>query len=80
MAMKQTVIASAECAAAVKAEIGKELFAAGSALEFIKLVSQLLANSEQRQIIGCTARHRVLADYSWDAHLSAIDRYIAGEP
>lgn len=80
MAMAQTVVASTECAAAVNAKIGKELLTAGNAMEYITQVSTLLASPEQRREIGQAARQRVLADYSWDAHLNAMDRYISVQP
>lgn len=80
MAMEQAVVASSECAAAVNAENGTELLTASTASEFIEQVSRLLANPEQTHAIGQAARQRVVSDYSWEAHLRAIDRYISVQP
>ena len=76
MAMERPVIASAECAAAVDAEKGTELLTAITATEFITAIDTQLANPEIAIQIGHAARARVIARYSWEAHMSHIDRYL----
>jgi sugar transferase (PEP-CTERM/EpsH1 system associated) len=76
MAMGRPVIATTECAAAVDAKIGAELLAASTASEFIAEIDKQLTNPETANAIGQAARARVVARYSWDAHLSGIDPYL----
>ena len=76
MAMERPVIASAECAAAVDAVKGSEVLTATSAAEFITAIDTQLANPELAIQIGHAARARVIARYSWEAHMSHIDRYL----
>ena len=81
MSMERPVIASSECAGGVDAEKGKELLTASTADEFIEQILALLGDNERSNAIGLAARRRVVANYSWEAHLSAIDNYLApGEP
>lgn len=77
MAMERPVIASAECGAAVDAEKDTELLAASSADDFIRAIDKQLANPEAAMAIGQAARARVVARYSWDAHMSRIDPYLS---
>ena len=77
MAMARPVVASTECAAAVDAKIGQELQTATTPADFVREITGLLADGERRQRIGNAARHKVLARYSWEAHLGGIDQYIA---
>ncbi|PKO89926.1 MAG: sugar transferase [Betaproteobacteria bacterium HGW-Betaproteobacteria-10] len=76
MAMERPVIATAECAAAVDAEKGTELITATRASEFIEAIETQLANPEAAIAIGQAARARVVTRYSWEAHMSHIDRYL----
>lgn len=76
MAMERPVIATTECAAAVDAKIDSELLAAATASEFIAEIDKQLTNPEAANAIGLAARARVVARYSWDAHLSGIDPYL----
>ena len=76
MAMQRPVIASADCAAAVDAEKGTELITASTASEFIEAIESQLAHPETAIHIGQAARARVVARYSWEAHMSHIDRYL----
>src|SRR5574343_73983 len=76
MAMAKPVIASTECAAAVEAEFGQELLTATTPAEFIDEIDKLLQDTERCTRVGKAARHRVQSRYSWDAHLSGMDRYI----
>jgi len=76
MAMARPIIAAAKCAAAVDAEIGKELIAASSPAEYLAAIQYLLANPEAGTTMGHLARARVVVRYSWDAHMSVIDPYL----
>ncbi|WP_153147918.1 TIGR03087 family PEP-CTERM/XrtA system glycosyltransferase [Dechloromonas sp. H13] len=77
MAMARPVVASAECAAAVDAVVGQELLTATSPDEYRAHIGHLLENPETGAEIGRAARQRVIARYSWEAHMAGIDRYIA---
>jgi sugar transferase (PEP-CTERM/EpsH1 system associated) len=76
MAMSRPVIASAECATAVNAEIGTELLTAASPAEYLAELGRVFDSAEAAVSIGQAARRRVVEHYSWDAHLAAIDRYL----
>lgn len=76
MAMAKPVIASTECAGAVDAILGQELLTASTSSDFIAEIEVLLQDSERSRRIGEAARQRVLARYSWDAHLNGMDQYL----
>ncbi len=76
MAMARPVVASSECAAAVDAAAGKELLTAVSPGDFTETIEALLGDSGRCRDIGAAARRRVLARYSWEAHLAGIDQYL----
>ncbi len=42
-------------------------------------ISALLKSPARTLAIGRAGRERVLANYSWDAHLAGIDRYLGGK-
>jgi polysaccharide biosynthesis protein PslH len=73
MAMERPVIATTDCAAAVDAEKGTELVTATTATEFIAAIDFQLNNPESAIAVGQAARARVVARYSWEAHMSHID-------
>ncbi|NWG32031.1 MAG: TIGR03087 family PEP-CTERM/XrtA system glycosyltransferase [Rhodocyclaceae bacterium] len=77
MAMARPVVASAACAAPIAAERGTELLAAEMAADYVAQIGSLLADPARADDIGRAARRRVLASYSWDAHLATIDRHLA---
>lgn len=76
MAMGKAVVASTECAGAIDAVIGEELLQASTPEDYIAAVEELLLTPERAKNIGHLARERVLAHYSWEAHLRGIDRYL----
>jgi sugar transferase (PEP-CTERM/EpsH1 system associated) len=76
MAMARPVVASAACAGAVDAAQGSDFLAAADADEFIARITDLLGDHERAECIGHAARRRVLASYSWEAHLARIDAYL----
>ena len=84
MAMERPVIAASECAGPVDATPGSELLTADSAEEFVSAIDTQLANPSSAAAIGRAARARVIARYSWEAHMSRIDPYLmtqlAGTP
>jgi polysaccharide biosynthesis protein PslH len=80
MAMGRPVIAASECAEAIGAEPGTELLTALDAEAFVRQLDALLRDPQRAAAIGAAGRQRVLRDYSWDAHLSAIDHHLSGLP
>lgn len=76
MAMARPVVASAACAGPIAATPGEELLAAESVDAYLERIESLLADPVHADNIGRAARRRVLASYSWDAHLALIDRYL----
>lgn len=76
MAMARPVVASAACAAPVAAAPGAELLSAAGPEDYCDAIARLLADPVHADNIGRAARRRVLASYSWDAHLSLIDRHL----
>ena len=79
MAMARAVVAADSCAGALDAVSGRDLLAAGSAEDYVREVSAMLENPERAMTMGVAARERVLARYSWDAHLAGFDPYLAGK-
>ncbi|PKO35752.1 MAG: sugar transferase [Betaproteobacteria bacterium HGW-Betaproteobacteria-7] len=76
MAMERPVIAARECASPVDATPGSELLTADSADEFVSAIDAQLTDPASAAAIGRAARARVIARYSWEAHMSRIDPYI----
>ena len=76
MAMARPVVASAACAGPIAAERGQELLAAETVADYVARIESLLADRAQADNIGMAARRRVLESFSWDAHLSLIDRHL----
>lgn len=76
MAMAKAVVATAECAQAIGARDGVEMFPAADAAAFVEQVHALLADPARAAAAGTAARAKVLASFSWDAHLSGIDRHL----
>lgn len=76
MAMARPVVASSECAGAVDADFDLELKTATTPADFISEINALLQDPERCASIGEAARQRVIARYSWEAHLGSIDQYL----
>ena len=76
MAMGRPVVASTSCAAPIDAVVGSELLAAGDAAGFAAAVSALLSTPARAAEVGAAARQCVLQRYSWQSHLSRIERHI----
>jgi glycosyltransferase involved in cell wall biosynthesis len=77
MAMARPVVASRACAEAIGAEEGSELLSATEAPEFVAKINALLGAPQRALAVGRAGRQRVIKDYSWSAHLSGIDHYLA---
>jgi sugar transferase (PEP-CTERM/EpsH1 system associated) len=78
MAMARPVVASSACAGPIDAVVGEELLAAAGVEDYLAHLESLLGDRDRAAAIGQAARRRVLAAYSWDAHLEAIDRHLEG--
>jgi len=76
MSMGRPVIASAECATPIDAVAERDFLTAGGIDDFVAQAGALLRAPERAAAIGAAGRKRVLERYSWDAHLSTIDRHI----
>ncbi|MBK7674454.1 MAG: TIGR03087 family PEP-CTERM/XrtA system glycosyltransferase [Candidatus Accumulibacter sp.] len=76
MAMAMPVVASQECATAIDAIPERDFLTAGTISQFVSQVESILREPGRALSIGTAARQQVLARYSWDAHLSIIDRYL----
>jgi sugar transferase (PEP-CTERM/EpsH1 system associated) len=76
MAMARPVVAASCCAEAINARVGVELLSAARAEDFVRELSALLAAPQRAAQVGLAGRARVLASYSWAAHLSGIDRHL----
>ena len=76
MSMGRPVIAARECVDAISAVDGEELLAAQSPSEFVDAVQTLLSQPDTADRVGATGRACVVRRFSWDAHLSGIDRYL----
>ena len=76
MAMGVPVVASQECAGPVDAVAGRDFLTARSVEDYQRHIEDLLQSPERAATMGNAAREQVLARYSWDAHLSKIDRFL----
>ena len=80
MAMARPVVAARTCAEVIEARDGVELMAAETVPEYVKHLGDLLRDPQSCERMGAAGRDCVLARYSWDAHLSAVDRYFSPLP
>lgn len=80
MAMARPVVAAQSCVQAIDAMDGAELLSAHTATDYIAQINTLLNAPERAQRIGQAGRQRVLASYSWQAHLTKIDAYLGATP
>ena len=79
MAMGRPVVASTSCAQAIDGQIGEDLVPATDVAQFVAEIEALLKSPARALAVGQAGRKRVLANYSWDAHLAGIDRYLSGK-
>jgi glycosyltransferase involved in cell wall biosynthesis len=78
MAMGQAVVAAQSCVQVLDVEAGREIVPAADGEAFVREVGALLDDPARALAMGAAARQRVLRSYAWSAHLSAIDRHLAG--
>jgi sugar transferase (PEP-CTERM/EpsH1 system associated) len=76
MAMARPVVAAQTCVEAIDARPGIDLIGAELAEDYVQAIEALLARPERALALGAAARECVLAAYSWEAHLSRIDRQL----
>lgn len=80
MAMARPVVVSDTCATGLSADAHECEIAHGGD-DIVARIVALLADRERRDAMGGAARARVLADYSWQAHLGRLDHLLeAGAP
>ena len=79
MAMSQPVVTVPGCANAIGADASQGLFHAASAAEFVGAVDQLINAPELSTQAGHAARQFVVQNFSWQAHLSALDAWLNAE-
>ncbi|GHU35218.1 glycosyl transferase [Betaproteobacteria bacterium] len=76
MSMGVPVVVARGCGEAVDAVPERDLLLAESVDDHVRQVMALLESPERRVSVGQAARQQVVQCYSWDAHLSIIDRHI----
>jgi glycosyltransferase involved in cell wall biosynthesis len=79
MAMARPVVAALSCVAPIDAIAGDELVSADSATDYVREISALLQAPERSAAVGQAGRVRVIKAYSWEAHLSRIDRHLTAK-
>jgi len=77
MAMGRPAVVSETCANAIDARVGTELLSAATAADYVGQITSLLVDPRFAHAIGRAGRQRVLRRYTWEAHLSEIDRRLA---
>ena len=76
MAMARPVVAASGCVDAIDARRGDELLAAETAEEYQVAIRNLVEQPTRAAVVGAAGRQRVVRQYSWDAHLQTIDKYL----
>jgi len=76
MSMARPVVVSTACANGIDATADRDYAAASDADAFVASIGRLLDEPARAAAMGAAARSRVLARYSWKAHLSRIDAYL----
>ena len=76
MSMARPVVVSAACANGIEATADRDYAAAADVDAFVASIRALLEDPARAATMGAAARARVVARYSWKAHLSRIDAYL----
>jgi polysaccharide biosynthesis protein PslH len=77
MAMSRPVVAASACVAATCAQAGREIVAADDdAAAYVEAISTLLAQPERAAALGVAGRQRVLASYTWPAHMAVLEEHL----
>lgn len=79
MAMGQPVVTVPGCAQAIGADAAQGLIGAPNEAMFVQAVSEWLAHPQQAAQTGKAARDFVLRQFSWQAHLAALDTWLPAE-
>ena len=80
MSMARPVVASRSCVDAIDARVGDELISATTSADFVGAIDDLLRMPARAAAVGHAARQRVVAGYSWRAHMQGFDRYLNALP
>lgn len=76
MAMGRAVITTPQCADAIGADVEQGLLRAENATEYEEILQSALMRPSYFNHLGSVARKYVLENYSWEAHLQMIDRFL----
>lgn len=76
MAAARPVVAAASCVSAISATPPAGLIPASDARDYGEQLARLLADPAHADEVGRGARDFVAEEFSWDAHLCALDRYL----
>jgi len=76
MAMARPVVAARSCVEAILAEPGTEIVSAAEPEDYADAVEMLLEAPERASAMGHSGRLRVLADYTWSAHMAVLDQQL----
>lgn len=79
MAMGKAVVVSAASAVGLRGTVGRDFVTATDAADFAEKVSALLHDPSKRHVMQLAARDCVVAAYSWEAHLSTLERLLRPE-
>ena len=80
MAMARPVVAASTCVQAITAQPGTEIMAADEPADYALAIEGLLDASWLAAQIGAAGRRRVLASYSWGAHMAVLDGHLSLPP
>lgn len=76
MAMARPVVAAGTCVKAIAADAPAGLQAADDVAGYVERLGAWLADRAAADAAGRSARDFVLGAYSWDAHLTGLDRHL----
>ncbi|MGE5384593.1 MAG: TIGR03087 family PEP-CTERM/XrtA system glycosyltransferase [Betaproteobacteria bacterium] len=76
MAMAKPVITTEACAGAIDATPGRDFLVADTMVGYCQQLNEILGLPDRGATMGAAARARVVERYGWEAHLSAIERYL----
>lgn len=77
MAMSRPVVAASACVAATCAQAGREIMAADDDVaSYVEAIGALLTDPEQAAALGAAGRRRVLASYTWPAHMAVLEKHL----
>ncbi|MBI3347415.1 MAG: TIGR03087 family PEP-CTERM/XrtA system glycosyltransferase [Burkholderiales bacterium] len=76
MSMSRPVVAAGSCVKAITPGVQAGLQPADGAGDYVEQLAALLADPVAANAAGSSARDFVLDAYSWDAHLSGLDRHL----